>query len=81
MIEYQDLCNQTKNAISFQDIFSEGKTLCQFILDLASFNLKTRVHMNDPFLLPLFKTSHSYCYAVNARRMKLLKEKENAASL
>ena len=81
MIEYQDLCNQTKNAISFQDIFSEGKTLCQFILDPASFNLKTRVHMNDPVLLPLFKTSRGYCYAVNARRMKLLKEKANAASL
>ena len=76
IIEYQDLCNQTKNNISFQQIYINSKTFCQFILDPASFNLQTRVHMNDPVLLPLFKISRDFCYAVNSARMKILKSRE-----
>ena len=81
MNEYEDLCNKTKNGLSFKEICRDGKTLCQFILDPASFNLKTRVHMNDPVLLHLFKTSRGYCYAVNSRRMNILKDKANTANM
>jgi hypothetical protein len=76
--EYQDLCDQTKNSISFQTIYSDSETFCQFILDPASFNLQTRVHMNDPVLNQLFETSRDYCYAVNSTRMKILKTREKA---
>ena len=81
MIEHQGLCNKTKNALSFQDIFRDGKTFYQFILDQASFNLKTRVHMNVPVLLPQLKTACGYCFAVNTRRMNFLKDKANATAL
>ena len=79
--EYSHLCSQAKSDVSFQQIMSDNKTFCKFILDPASFNLTKRVHMNDPILSQLFKTSRDYCYAINSRRMKFLKDKANAAQL
>jgi hypothetical protein len=79
--EYSHLCGQAKSDVSFQQIMSNNKTFCQFILDPASFNLTKRIHMNDPIITPLFKTSRDYCYAINSRRMKFLKDKANAAQL
>jgi hypothetical protein len=79
--EYSHLCSQAKSDVSFQQIMRDNKTFCQFILDPASFNLTKRVHMNDPILSQLFKTSRDYCYAINSRRMKFLKDKANAAQL
>ena len=75
--EYQKLCSEAKSSIEFQAITSENTTLCQFILDPASFNLSSRVHMNDPILGQLFRLSRDYCYAINSVRMKILKTKEN----
>ena len=75
--EYQNLCNQSKSKMLFQHISSENVTLCQFILDPASFNLVNRIHMNDPILGPLFKLSRDYCNAVNSERMKIIRRKEN----
>ena len=75
--EYQNLCNQSKSKILLQNISSENVTLCQFILDPASFNLVNRIHMNDPILGPLFKLSCDYCNAVNSERMKIIRRKEN----
>ena len=66
LVEYQQICSKSKSNISFQQIYSESKTFCQFILDPASFNLSDRVDSNDPILLPLFKISRDYCYAVNS---------------
>ena len=74
--EYQKLCNGAKTNLHFQEICNENQALCQFILDPASFNLKNRVHMNDPILAQLFKLSRDYCYAINSVRMKLLKSKD-----
>ena len=79
--EYSNLCDQSKNGISIQHITKDKKIFCQFILDSSSFNLTKRVHINDPVLIPLFKTSRDYCFAVNSRRMKILKSKEKAAQL
>jgi hypothetical protein len=81
MPEFQNICNQSKSNLNFQQICSEHVTLCQFILDPASFNLRNRVHMNDPILSQLFKLSRDYCYAVNSARMKILRSRENLQSL
>ena len=42
---FQSLCLQANSTVDFSEISSENSTLCQFILDLASFNLKTRIHI------------------------------------
>ena len=73
--DYQNLCSQSKSNLPFQQIYCENESFCQFILDPASFNLKHRVHMNDPILGKLFKLSCDFCYAVNAAQMKILKRK------
>ena len=68
--EYKNLSDQSKSRILFQEIFSENITLCQFILDPASFNLHNRIYLNDPILGSIFKFSHDYCNAINSARMK-----------
>ena len=70
--EYQQIWNSSKSDLSFQQIHSDKENFCEFIRDPASFNLTTRIHLNDPVLLPLFRLSHDYCYAVNAEKMKIL---------
>ena len=73
---YRNLCTQAKSIISFEQIYGESESFCQFILDPASFNLSKRIDMNDPILGPLFKLSCDYCYAINSARMKILKTKQ-----
>ena len=75
--EYENLCDQSKSRILFQEISSENITLCQFILDPASFNLQNRIHLNDPILGSIFKLSRDYCNAINSARMKIIRRKEN----
>ena len=55
--EYENLCCHSKNNISFQSIVREDLSLCQFVLDPSSFNLKSRIHNSDPILGELFKLS------------------------
>ena len=76
--EFEKLCNEAKTNLYFQEICNQNVALCQFILDPASFNLRNRVHMNDPILGQLFRLSRDYCYAINSARMKILRSKENA---
>ena len=76
-VEYKEICSTSKSNISFEEICSDSEVFCQFVLDPASFNLTKRVHMNDPTLLPLFRLSRDYCYAVNSARITILKNKEN----
>ena len=71
--EYEELCSQPKSNISFQEIYKANATFGQFVLDPSSFNLKERVHLNDPILGSLMKLSRDYCHAVNATRMNILK--------
>jgi hypothetical protein len=75
--EYKETCEQSKSTISFSDICSDNDSLCQFILDPASLNLRVRVSLSDPILGALFKISRDYCHAINATRKKILTRKEN----
>ena len=78
--EYELLCSQTKTNVSFQEIYNFNSTFCQFVLDPSSFNLKDRVHLNDPILGSLFKLSRDYCHAVNSSRKKILKDRASMES-
>ena len=77
VVEFKTLCLKSKSNIQFDEIYSDNETFCQFILDPASFNLKMRIHMNDPILGELFNLSRHYCFAINAARLRILKNKEN----
>ena len=74
--EYQNLCMESESKPCFNEISSQTDTLCQFILDPSSFNLKMRVNMNDPVLGLFFQLSRDYCNAINTRRMNILSTKE-----
>ena len=58
-----------------QTIIESKENLCQFILDPTSINLSNRVNQQDPVVDTLFHLSRDFCYAINARRMKLLNSK------
>ena len=58
-----------------QPIIESNENLCQFILDPTSINLSNRVNLQDPVVDTLFHLSRDFCYAINARRMKLLNSK------
>ena len=73
--EYKHLCSQAMSDIKFEDIKHESESLCQFLLDPSSFNLESRVHLNDPILNAMFRLSRDYCFALNSRRMTILKTK------
>ena len=73
--EYSYLCLQVKSVLDFSELMTDSEILCQFILDPSSFNLKQRIHLNDPLLGSFFRVSRDLCFAVNERRLKLLKEK------
>ena len=68
--EYDEICASTMSNIMFQDIKRDKESLCQFILDATSFNLKSRIHINDPVHMELLKLSRDFCFSVNAERMK-----------
>ena len=72
---YQDLCSKTKIPINFEAIANNENTLCQFILDPSSFNLKFRVNLTDPTLCRFFKLSRDYCNAINKRRIEIIRTK------
>ena len=74
--EYSYLCMQAKSVVNFSELMADSESLCQFILDPSSFNLKQRIHLNDPLLGSFFQVSRDLCYSVNEIRLKLLKEKK-----
>ena len=74
--EFYDVCSKSKSKLNFDKIMESQETLCQFILDPASFNLKERIHMSDPVLDQLYMLSRDYCFAVSSARMSNLKTKE-----
>ena len=73
--EYEIKCYQATPQLDFQDILSDNETFCQFILDPTSFNLKSRIHINDPIQSELLQISRDFCYAVYAARNVILKTK------
>ena len=46
--EYSYLCLNSVSRVNFENILNDNKTLCQFILDPFSINLKNRNHPTDP---------------------------------
>ena len=74
--EFSEVCRTTKSNIIFEDILDNKTSLCQFILDPASFNLQKRIHINDPVLNKILRISRVYCYTINSARMKMI-YKEN----
>ena len=72
--EYSILCSTTMNKLNFQIIREDPEVLCQFILDPSSMNLSSRVNISDPKLDALFKISRDYCYSINSKRLKILKD-------
>ena len=58
-------------------IFQDKEVLCQFILDPASMNLKSRVNINDPLLPDLYRKSRNLCYSIADQRLTILKEKRS----
>ena len=77
MPELEELCSQSKSNVDFLQVKNDSEILCQFILDPASFNLKQRIHVNDPLLEEFYRFSRDHCYSINSRRMKILKSKQN----
>ena len=55
--EFRCLAIKTKNSINFDEILSNPKQLCQFILDPTSLNLPVRVSLSDPLVIEFFKLS------------------------
>ena len=74
--ELRQLCSQTRSNINLDEISHDKKSLCQFILDPSSLNLKTRVSLSDPSIHALFKFSREYCYTIDKTRIGLLQEIE-----
>ena len=62
----------SKSKLDFDPIYNDDEMFCQFVLDPSSFNLKRRIHMNNPILEQMFCLSRDYCFAVNSARMKIL---------
>ena len=77
LIEYSQLCKKTMNHIEFDEILKNEDTLCQFILDLLSLNLQTRVSLSDPLVPDFYKLSRDFCHIIDKTRLRLLKDKQN----
>ena len=71
--QLQNTAEKSYSNLNFNYIMSNNETLCQFILDPSSINLRNRVNENDPTLPELFKISRDYCFAIGNERTKLLK--------
>ena len=72
--EYRILCSLSENKINFDHILQNEETLTQFILDPCSFNLKTRIHIDDPVRPLLFNLSRDFCYSLDKQRKLKLTE-------
>ena len=75
--EFEEICSVIQSNFNFENIKTDPETLTQFLLDPTSFNLKTRVHINDPVVPDLFKLSRDYCYAIHSERTRKLEELHN----
>ena len=78
--EYSYLCLNSISGVSFENILSDNKKLCQFILDPSSINLKNRIHPTDPLLGSFFSISRDICFSINERRIKLLNDMKEQKS-
>ena len=70
--QFKTLCTLAKNKIDFESYNDDE--LCQFILDPTSFNLSTRVSLQDSLVPDFFKLSRDFCYVLDKTRIGLLTE-------
>ena len=75
--EFRILCSFTKNCIDFEEILNDEETLCQFLLDPTSLNLRNCVSLNDPLVQSFFKLSRDFCFKIDKTRIGLLRQLEN----
>ena len=77
LIEYRQVCIQTKNCINFENFLEDEKLLCPFILDPTSLNLPVRVSIHDPMVPQFYRLSRDYWFLMDKTRIRLLKEIED----
>ena len=77
LVEFELLCQETKNNLTISTVSNSHEELCQFILDPASMNLKNRVHLTDPTLSKFLKLSRDFCFLFDKRRKEILAVNNN----
>ena len=65
-----------------KNLFSDEKTLTQFILDCTSYNLPNtfRYNVNDPKVTKIFSLARDLCFTVHTTRIRLLRELKNTTA-
>ena len=61
------------SGVIFSDITCDNDIFCQFILDPTSPNLPRRINLNDSLLESFFQISRDMCFAMNAKRITLIR--------
>ena len=79
--EYDLILNSGRMKLKLNDFASDNETLCQFLLDPTSMNLKLRISYNDPRLEDLFKLSRDLCFTISSSRTQLLKALHSEKSI
>ena len=74
--EYEQLCAKTIAKLDFSQIKANDETLCQFVLDPISLNLKLRVNINDPLVPEFYKLSREFCFLIDKFRTKSINKNE-----
>ena len=69
---YDQELQSSKSKLELSDFSQSNETLCQFLLDPTSLNLKFRLTDNDPTVKNLFNLSRDLCFAISKKRTQLL---------
>ena len=70
--EYDEILKRSRETLKLRNFEHNNETLCQFILDPTSMNLKYRILDNDPTISELFKVSRDLCFAISKVRRSML---------
>ena len=65
------LCKNTR--LNLTTITENSEIYTQFILDPTSFNLKHRIHVNDPIVEPMFGLCRDLSYGIHTERIRQMK--------
>ena len=72
LAKYIELCHEIK--FPFTEISDSNENLCQFILDLSSVNLKSRIPESHSKITEFMKISRDYCFAIHNKRISMLED-------
>ena len=70
--EYDTILKHSISKLKLDDYACSNYTLCQFILDPTSLNLKYRMKEDDETLEDIFKLSRDLCFSISNERGKYL---------